>query len=155
VSDDQPNLDELDHRIIDALRENGRVSNQDLARQLDVTAATIRTRIRRLEESSLLRIVAITDFAVDYDFLLSIGVQVQERAAEDVARELAELPEVFSCNLVTGDHEIEILVAAQDHEALAQLLTNKLSNIEGIRTLNPSLAIDVLKYDSQTVPLTW
>ena len=147
-------VDELDQQIIDLLRANGRASNQEVARALGVTAATVGARIRRMEEENLMRVVAVTDFAAaGYELLLTIGVQVQHVPAVKVAQSLAVLPEVFSCNLVTGDQDIEILVAAQDMDSLKVLLSEKLPDIEGIRALEPSLAIDVLKYESGMVPL--
>ncbi len=153
--DGQYVLDDLDRQISTILKANGRASNQEIARQLDITAATVGARIRRLEDLNLMRIVAITDFAAaGYELLLAVGVEVQKRPAEDVARDLAKLPEVFSVNLVTGSQDIEILVAARDFDGLAHLLSQKLTHIEGIRNLSPALAVDVLKYLSDSVPLS-
>src|SRR5271155_2696617 len=88
-------IDELDERIIAALREDGRVSNRDLARNLNVNEATIRSRIRRLEESETMRLVAMVDLTVaGYEFISAVGVQVRGRAAADVARDLAQIADV-------------------------------------------------------------
>lgn len=147
-------LDEVDEKIVALLKENGRASNQEIARQLGITAATVGARIRRLEETNTMRIVAITDFsAAGYDLLICIGVQVQNRSASDVADDLAELPEIFSVSLVTGVQDIEILAAAKDFDDLNALLTEKLAPIKGIHNISPGLAVDVLKFLSDSVPL--
>lgn len=147
-------LDEVDEKIVALLKENGRASNQEIARQLGITAATVGARIRRLEETNTMRIVAITDFsAAGYDLLICIGVQVQNRSATDVAEDLAALPEIFSVSLVTGVQDIEILAAAKDFDDLSELLTKKLAHIKGIQNLSPGLAVDVLKFLSDSVPL--
>jgi Lrp/AsnC family transcriptional regulator for asnA, asnC and gidA len=146
-------LDETDHAIIDLLREDGRLPYRAIARELGLTEATVRARVRRLEDSNTMRVVAVTDIeAAGYEMLLAVGVQVDHRSPVDVARELAEIPEVFSVNVVVGTHDIEILVVARDQEALADLLSVQLANISGVRRLTPALAVDVLKNQPDWVP---
>ena len=109
--------DELDLKIVALLQEDGRMSTQDIAGALDSTSSTIRKRIRRLEETGTMRVVAVTDFAAaGYDVLLAIGIEVESRSAEAVGLDLAALPEVFSVNLTTGSHDIEILVGARSFD---------------------------------------
>src|SRR5581483_5581502 len=110
-------LDELDHKIIASLKADGRATNQQIAHSLKIAPATVSARIRRLEELKAMRVVAVTDFsALGYNVLLAIGIEVQGRPAEEVAEELARLPEVFAVHLVTGARDIEILVALRDLE---------------------------------------
>lgn len=147
-------LDELDEKIIALMRKDGRQSNQEVARQLGVTAVTVRSRIKRLEEANIMRVVAVTDFAAaGYEVLMAVGVEVQNRSAEDVARELAAFEQVFSVNLVTGPEDIEILVAAEDFECISRFISKDLAAIQGIRRLSPALALDVLKYEFDSAPL--
>jgi DNA-binding Lrp family transcriptional regulator len=146
-------LDEIDRRIIALLRQDGRVSNRQLARSLEVSEATIRTRIRRMGETKTMKIVAITDiFAAGHELLLQVGVRVAERSAREVAAELARLPEVLAVTLVSGVQDIEALVVAESPEALRALLTDRLARIKGIRRLDPALALDVLKYETDWAP---
>ena len=96
-------LDAIDQKIISILRKDGRATNQELARRLGMAAATVSARIRRLESTKAMKVVAVTDFAaIGYKVLLAVGVQVQGRPAEQVAQDLAKLPEVFSVHVVTG-----------------------------------------------------
>ena len=146
-------LDETDQAIIELLRSDGRMPYRALARELSLTEATVRSRVRRLEESNAMRVVAVTDIeAAGYDMLLAVGVQVEGRAPEAVARDLAAIAEVFSVNVVVGAQDIEILVVAEDSAALAELLGNTLANVPGVRRLTPALAVDVLKNQPDWVP---
>ena len=147
-------MDDLDQNIIDLLREDGRQSNQEVARKLNVTAVTVRSRIKRLEQANIMRVVAVTDFAAaDFDVLMAVGVEVQNRKAEAVARDLAAFEQVFSVNLVTGLEDIEMIVVAKDFEGLREFLANEVASVEGIRKLSPALALDVLKYQFDSAPL--
>lgn len=146
-------LDDTDQAIIELLRQDGRMPYRAIARALDVAENTVRARVRRMEESDTMRVVAVTDIeAAGYGMLLAIGVQIEGRSPEVVARELAAIPEVFSVNVVVGAQDIEILVVAQDQAALNQLITDKLGAIPGVRRLTPALALDVLKNQPDWVP---
>lgn len=141
-------LDEIDRRIIAALKADGRATNQRIARSLRISPATVGARIRRLENMNAMRVVAVTDFAaLGYKVLLAVGIEVQGRAAEEVARELAGLKEVFAVHLVTGARDVEILVALHDLEELGPFLLTEVAKIRGIRALAAGIAADVIKYD--------
>ena len=145
--------DDLDMKIIRLLQEDGRTSTQDIAKELNSTSSTIRKRIRRLEDTGTMKVVAVTDFAAaGYDLLLAIGIEVDSRSAEDVAMDLAELPEVFSVNLTTGANDIELLVGARSFDELSVFLYKEVACIEGIGRLFPGLTIEVYKYQSEIVP---
>jgi Lrp/AsnC family transcriptional regulator for asnA, asnC and gidA len=119
-----------------------------MARSLRISPATVGARIRRLENINAIRVVAVTDFAaLGYKVLLAVGIEVQGRAAEEVAKELAALEEVFAVHLVTGARDIEILVALHDLEELETFLLRDIAKIRGIRTLAAGIAADVIKYD--------
>ena len=82
--------DELDLKIIGLLQRDGRMSTQDIAVTLDSTSSTIRKRIRKLEETGTMRVVAVTDFtAAGYDVLLAIGIEAESRDADAVGVDLA------------------------------------------------------------------
>ena len=146
-------LDEVDEAIIALLREDGRMPFRGIARELGIAENTVRARVRRMEESDTMRVVAVTDIeAAGYGMLLAIGVQVEGRAPEAVASDIAQIHEVFSVNVVVGSHDIEILVVAEDRAALNELISCKLGGMPGVRRLTPSLALDVLKNQPDWVP---
>ena len=150
---DSYELDELDLKIIAALKADGRATNQNIARSLKIAPATVSTRIRRLEELNAMRVVAVTDFsALGLDVLLAVGIEVQGRAAEDVAEELAKLPEVFAVHLVTGARDIEILVALSDFAQLQPFLLQDVARVRGIRSLTAGIAVDIIKFEFDRTP---
>lgn len=147
-------LDDIDRAIVAHLRKNGRATNQQIADILGLTAATVSSRIRRMEDANALRVVAVSDFSAHgYNVLLEVAIEVEGRPASEVAEELAKLPEVFAAHLVTGRYDIDLLVALHDFDGLADLMLNKLAKIHGIRSLVPAIAIDVVKYEFDVAPI--
>ena len=101
-----------------------------------------------------MRVVAVSDFAVhDYHVLIHLAVEVSGRPALEVAEELADFREVFAAHLVTGRYEISLLLALRDMEELSPLITEKLSQVSGVRSMTPAIGLDIVKYGLDTAPI--
>ncbi|MCP3733486.1 Lrp/AsnC family transcriptional regulator [Sphingomonas sp. RP10(2022)] len=149
-----PTLDEVDTKLIELLRANGRATNQELAERLSVTAATVSARLRRLDEARVMRVVAVTDFSAhNYNVLIALGVKVRGRGVRDVGRDLATLPEVLSVNIMSGAYELELLVGLHGFEEIKTLLLDHIAGIEGVAEIDPGIAADIVKFEFNVVPL--
>ena len=147
-------FDATDRAIINVLRKDGRATNQQIAEDLGLTATTVSSRIKRLEDSNQMRVVAVSDFSAHgFDFLMRLAIDVHGRPASDVAAELAALPEVYAAHLVTGRYDIDVLVAMGDYQELPHLLLDKISQIRGIRTMTPAIVVDIIKYQFDVAPI--
>ena len=147
-------FDETDRLIVTELRKNGRSTNQQIAERLGLTATTVSSRIRRLEDSNQLRVVAVSDFAAHgYDVLMQLAIEVDSRPASEVANELAEFPEVFAVHIVTGRYDIDALVVLRDFEDMSLFLLDRLGSVRGIRRITPSIAVDILRYQFDVAPI--
>jgi DNA-binding Lrp family transcriptional regulator len=129
-------LSDLDHGLIEALAENGRQSNRQIARQLDVSEGTIRTRLRRLEEARLVRVVAVTNRAVlnEIGSIALIGVRVNGPLADEVATCLAARPEAYMVNVTVGAYDVMLSVVTRDRDELATFTDNSLPSMPGVRS---------------------
>jgi Lrp/AsnC family leucine-responsive transcriptional regulator len=101
-----------------------------------------------------MRVVAVTDFAAHgYNLLIALGVKVQGRDIREVGKDLAKLPEVLSVNLMSGSHEIELLVALHDFPEINMLLSDHIAAIDGVSEISPGIAADIVKFEFNVVPL--
>jgi DNA-binding Lrp family transcriptional regulator len=142
-------LDPTDHQIIEMLQIDGRMSIRDIADKIESTPAIVRKRMQRMTDADVMRVVAVTDFkAAGYELMLAIGVEVENRSAEEVGLDLAKFDEVFSVNMTTGVHDLDILVAARNFSELAFFVHDKFPSIDGIAKLTPAITVDVLRYES-------
>lgn len=149
-----PSLDILDGNIIEILRTNGRATNQEIAERLSVTAATVSARLQKMEDARVMRVVAVTDFAAHgYNVIIALGVKVLGRSIQDVGCALAGLPEVLSVNIMNGEHDIELLVAVHDFGEVQQMLFDHIAGIEGVVHITSGVAVDIVKYEFNVVPL--
>lgn len=129
-------LDPVDTGLIEALAEDGRRSNREIARQLGVSEGTIRSRLRRLEEAKLVRVVAVTNRAVlgEMGAIAFIGIRVNGPLADEVAANLAEQPEVYMVNVTVGNFDITISVVTRSREELGEFTSCRLPGMPGVRS---------------------
>ena len=147
-------IDDIDRAIIAQLRQDGRATNQQIAGELGLTAATVSSRIKRMGDADKLRVVAVSDFSAHgYNFLIQVAVEVDGRPASEVAMDLAKLPEVFAVHQVTGRYDIDMLLTLRSYEELEELMLGRLANIPGIRVMLPAIAVDILKYKFDVAPI--
>lgn len=140
-------LDEHDEAIIALLRVDGRMAIRDLAREVGLNEATVRARIRRLEQSQTMRVVARLDLpSIGFPFTALVGVRIRGRSLEDVCADLLKLEQVLSVLSVIGRNDLEIQVIAKTMDDLDHQLTDVIPAIEGIVSLESALAMKVYKY---------
>ena len=141
-------LDEQDEAIIAVLREDGRIAIRELAQKVGLTEATVRARIRRLETSGSIRIVAKRDLgAMGYPYTAWVGIRIRGRTIDEVGQDLLAIPEVISILSVIGRNDLEIQVVARDMATLNGLLTETIPQIDGIVGVESALAMNIVKYD--------
>ena len=145
---------DTDRAIVAELRRNGRATNQQIAETLGLTATTVSTRIRRMEDANQLRVVAVADFsALGYTMLLRLAIEVEGRPTSDVAQDLAAMPDVFAAHIITGRYDIDLLVALRDFADLSGFLRRLVADVPGLRSITPSIVVDIVKYKFDVAPI--
>ncbi len=101
-------LDELDYHIIHQLTEDGRMSIGELAKRINVTAPTIRSRLKNLEEKGLFKISGLVDPNLHQDLITGmVGMSIQSGGQMDkIMHEISQLPNVAWAAVVAGRYDI-------------------------------------------------
>ena len=122
----EPSLNELDDiskRIIEQLQEDGRRSYAAIAESVGLSDAAVRQRIKRLIDSKLLEIVAVTDpLRVGFTRQAMIGVRVTGQVG-DIAQALESFAEVSYIVLTAGQYDLLVEVVCEDDDHLLRLLS--------------------------------
>ena len=137
-----PRLDRLDAEIIGRLTRNARAGVVELAAALGVARNTVQARLKRLEDSGVVR-----GFRPDVD-LEAIGVPVQafvdveldQRRMAYVVKEIAQIPEVLEIITQAGREDLRVRVAAVTHAELQEVVV-RIIDTDGVRHTTSTLAI--------------
>jgi Lrp/AsnC family transcriptional regulator for asnA, asnC and gidA len=139
-------LDEIDQRILEALRQDGRIPFAQIAEQLSVSPGMIRMRYNRMVEMGLLKVVAITNpLRMGYDAMAMIGIRADGKKMLEVAEKVAEFDEIVYLILTSGHYDIIAEVFCRDHADLLRFITEKLYSIEGVRESESFLQLKIVK----------
>lgn len=142
--------DEIDEKIIALATCDGRIGNRAIAAALGISEKQAAGRLKRLVGDEVIQFTTVLDvFKAGFPITLALGVLVTDRAPENVAADLAHLPQVLSVYLMGGPYRIEILVIAPDHDSLVGFVKEHLSRVEGIRSFSPSIHLDIFTFRNQ------
>ncbi len=144
-------LDETDRRILASLQAHARLRNVELAEQVGLSASPCLRRVKRLEETGVIRGFATLVDPEAVGLPVSVFVQVtlerqSETALETFESHIAEWPEVMECYLMTGDADYLLRVVAADLTAYQEFLMNKLTRVEGVASIKSSFALRRIAY---------
>jgi len=139
-------LDTADIEIIQALREDGRMAFSQIARRLGVSPGMVRQRYQRLVENGVVHIAAITNpFLTGHPTVAVVAINADFARIEDVAAEIAALPEVTWLVIVAGRFDLVAEVNCHDQNHLLDFLSRGLNGIEGVRYTETFPQLRVLK----------
>ena len=127
-------MDKLDKRIIFLLVEDGRKSNNEIARILSVSEGTVRNRIRRLTETGVLKVAGlVAPEAVADKELVLLGIKVAvSKDLSAIAAKISRLSEVQAAYITTGRYDIVVEALLTVKSGPIEFLCGSLSAISGI-----------------------
>jgi Lrp/AsnC family transcriptional regulator for asnA, asnC and gidA len=138
-------IDDVDRRIIRAFRFGGRLSNAEIAREVQVSEGTVRRRLAQLTETGVLKFVAITSprtLGLHVDTL--IGITADGDKVHQVAVELAAMPEVRYAGISMGSVDIWIGALFPSVDAWLEF-RKRVAQVDGIQKAETFQITRVLK----------
>lgn len=142
-------LDDLDHKIIERLGHDARVSNREIGREFDLTEGTIRSRLKRLLDNRVIRVAAVTNAnRLGNPILAYLWVEADAAAdIEDVAERLAALPEIGFVATTLGRADVLAMTLVENGNELTDFLHQTIDKIPGVRRVRYSLGQNFIKHD--------
>ena len=147
MNNSQPELDRLDHRILQLLQVDAGLSNLELAERVGLSPTPCARRVKRLiTEGVITRQVAMVDpKKLGLNLTAHISVTMDRHTPDRFSlfeQRVSELPEVVDCCVVTGqsaDYLLKAVVRDMDH--YEQFLLGKLTRIEGVTGVHSSFEL--------------
>ena len=128
-------LDELDRDLMRCLIDDGHQSNREIARKLDVSENTIRGRLRRLEDSGLMRVIVMVDpFALGEAAVGYMALRCKGGSRARLVEAAAARPEIAGLITCLGSHDLVGVAVADSLQALAKLMED-LHALPGVESL--------------------
>lgn len=132
------------------LRQDGRLSNVELAKRVGLTPPPCLRRLKRLEETGVITgYRAVIDPEAEgrgLEVLVDIEVYATDRKSIlELEDTLASYEEVIECRRMFGRPEYVLLVAVADHNAYEAFVIGKLTGLPGILRVESNLTMKKIK----------
>ena len=139
-------LDKVDSRILQILAKDGRISWRDLAEAVGLSLTPTLRRVRRLQdEGFILGFTARFNeerLGVGITMYVSVALERQtEETLKVFERRIADVPEVMSCHLMTGQGDYMLRIVVSDLASYQRFMLDVLTRIPGVAHIQSSLAI--------------
>ncbi len=143
-------LDEIDKTILSLLQADGRQSNLDLARQINLSPPATHARLKQLEkEGYILKFTTLVDREkAGFDLLCFIHIALQMHQLEQVEnfrKMMRQIPEVLECHHITGEYDYLLKVVLHNRKDLERFVVDRITPISGIARIHTSLVLTEVK----------
>jgi len=151
-------LDEIDANILQELQRNGRISNADLARHINLSPPATHARLKRLEQAGFIDdyVTILNRDRLGFDMLCFVNISLQMHQPEEVERfrkAIEAVPEVLECFHVTGEFDYLLKVVIHNQKDLERFLVKRLTPIPGVARIYTSLVVNEVK-STTALPLS-
>jgi Lrp/AsnC family leucine-responsive transcriptional regulator len=105
MPENQRQSDGTDHRIVDVLQEDGRLSLAELGRRVGLSAPSVADRVQRLERDGVITgyRASVDPRALGFALTTIIRIRPAPRELRKVADLARDTPEVVECHRITGE----------------------------------------------------
>lgn len=144
-------LDATDVKILRELQADGRISNADLAKRINLSPSPCLSRVRNLEREMVIdRYVAIlrpNSVGLSLSVFIRVGLERQvEENLERFEAKMDEYPNVMECYLMSGESDYLLRVVVKDITELQEFIIQELTKIPGVANIQSSFALKQVKY---------
>ena len=140
-------LDRFDRAILEILQSDGRITNQELARRVNLSPSPCLRRVRALEEAGIIvgYRARVDERRLGYGLTALLHISMDEHTPERFAHfeeRIAALPEVQEALLITGQEaDYQLRVVAADMDDYQRLLLQHITRIKGVSGVHSSFML--------------
>ncbi len=149
------NLDTIDLRILELMQDNARISNADLARELEMAPSAVLERVKKLEQKQVILgyNTRINPLAVQQKLLAFIFVRTADGFGETgkTTEALSRIPEVQEVHHIAGEDCFILKIRTEDAASLMHLMRNSLKKIPRISSTRTTIVLETVKEEQHIV----
>ena len=145
--EDKEKLSEIDLKIIDILRKDGRIPISEISKETNIAESTIIYHIKKLHSKKIIRgYIPVIDFnKLGWSIFSHLGIEVEPDQITSVCKKLAEFDQITDVLESSGKFDIIVSIYSEDLETLSLFLDQEIRKIPGVKEVNVTPILKIYK----------
>ncbi len=144
-------MDAIDCHLLERLQQDGRATQQELAREVGLSQPSVAERIRKLEDRGIIRGYAarVDSEALGKEITAFVGVQIEHpRYFDEFAAAVQRIDDILECHRVAGEYSYLLKVKSATPAALDDLLVGTLRTLAGVTRTHTTMVLRTVKEET-------
>ena len=147
-------MDQMDKHILQALQQNGKLQNNDLAERIGLSPSPCLRRVKQLEDAGIIdRYVALVNpkkVNLGLTVFARIWLKSQdEQTVNQFIDAIMNIPEIVECQLMAGDCDFFLRIVVENLESYRKFQINHLNKISGIQNVKTEIPLQTIKQTTE------
>ncbi|RIB35428.1 MAG: hypothetical protein BXU00_01525 [Candidatus Nanoclepta minutus] len=141
----KPEIDNIDERILNLLRDNSRSSYTEIGKMLNLSEGAIRKRVRKMiEEGVIKKFTVVIDYKKVGKVESLTGINVSPEGLLKVIEEIKKIDKIDKIYITSGDHTLIVDIVANSFEELDEI-HKKIESIDGVINVYPAPILEIIR----------
>jgi len=142
-------LEETDKKILNIIVENSRLSLRQIAKQADVSVATVMNHLNRLEKEGIIKkYTTKLDYEkIGYDVEVMIDIRISKGKLFEVEKKISAHPNVFAVYDTTGSFDAVVLARFPSRRKMDSFL-KKIQTYDFVERTETKLILRTMKEEN-------
>jgi Lrp/AsnC family transcriptional regulator for asnA, asnC and gidA len=147
-------IDETNLRILDILNRDASKPFVEIAKQLQISDATVHMRVKRMLASGIIRnfTIATDSKMLGYSHLAFMGINIRQGCADELVGLLSKQDEILEVHEIHGRFDVMIKIRARSLDEMRDIIVNKVRQLPQVSEAELMTVLKTAK-EEQSVPL--
>lgn len=143
-------IDAFDRRILDALRDDGRMSITELAKRVGLSKTPTQVRLKRLIDERYIRgfraVIDPAKLGLDHIAFAEVKLSdTREAALDEFRRAVLKIPEVEECHMIASSFDYLLKVRTADIRRYRIVLGERISSLPHVASTSTFVAMETIR----------
>lgn len=152
-----PKLDQIDHKLLEILQGNGKITNAQLSKDIGLSPAPTLERVKKLETSGIIESyhahIDREKVGLGVMTFVQVTLNGHRKSVTDLfVTTIEQVPEIIECHHVTGSCDFLLKVIAKDIGSYQKLIMETINEIEVVASTQTMVILSTFK-NSKVLPI--
>ncbi len=144
-------MDEIDEKIIEALKKNSRSSYKDLARGTHISDVAVHKRIKKLKGIIRTFTILVDQKSVGKEITAILMIKCEIGKAPEIANRLSQVEDIREVYTTVGEYDIIAKIRTDNMDSLKEITEKEMMDIKGLNEVRTSIVFESLKQDQSLI----